>query len=53
MKTVRNPVEICQKTSRKKTTWENDIKMNFKEMEYEGMVWIHLAQEGVQWRALV
>jgi len=27
--------------------------MNFKEIGYEDVDWIHLAQDGVQWRALV
>jgi len=27
--------------------------MNFKEIGYEDVDWIHLAQDGVQWWALV
>jgi hypothetical protein len=33
--------------------WEDNIKMNFKEIGYEDVDWIHLAQDGVQWWALV
>jgi hypothetical protein len=33
--------------------WENNIKMDFGEIEWGGMDWIHLAQERGQWRALV
>jgi hypothetical protein len=33
--------------------WENDIKIALKEMGLEGVDWIHLAQDGVQLRALV
>jgi hypothetical protein len=32
--------------------WE-DISMNLKETGYEGVDWIHLAQDMVQWWALV
>jgi hypothetical protein len=32
---------------------EDNIKMNIKGIAYEDVNWIHLAQDSVQWRALV
>jgi hypothetical protein len=32
---------------------KNNIKIDFKETEYENVDWIQLAQERVQWQALV
>jgi hypothetical protein len=31
----------------------NDIKKNLREIGWDGMDWIDLAQDGDQWRALV
>jgi hypothetical protein len=31
----------------------DDIKMDHKEIEMKGVVWIHLAQNRDQWRVLV
>jgi hypothetical protein len=31
----------------------NNIKMNLREIGWDGMVWIYLAQDREQWRALV
>jgi hypothetical protein len=36
---------------RPKLRWE-DIKMDFKEIRWEGADWIHLAQDRDRWRAL-
>jgi hypothetical protein len=36
-----------------KHRWENNIKMYVKEMGFEGMDWIHLAQDRGQWCPLV
>jgi hypothetical protein len=33
--------------------WEDNIKINLKETEWDGVDWIHLAQDRDQWRALV
>jgi hypothetical protein len=33
--------------------WENDIKMDLKEIGCDDMDWINLAQNRDQWRALV
>jgi hypothetical protein len=31
---------------------EHNIKMSIRELEWGGMVWIHLAQDNDQWMAL-
>jgi hypothetical protein len=33
--------------------WESNIKKDLKEIRWEGVVWIHLAQDREQWRAFV
>jgi hypothetical protein len=33
--------------------WEDGIKMDFRESGWEGVEWIHLDQDGDQWRVLV
>jgi hypothetical protein len=33
--------------------WENNIKMDVREIGWDGMDWFDLAQEGGKWRALV
>jgi hypothetical protein len=33
--------------------WKVNIKMNCREMGWEFVDWIHLAQDRVQWRVLV
>jgi hypothetical protein len=33
--------------------WEDNIKMDFREIEWGGIDWIGLAQDRDQWRALV
>jgi len=33
--------------------WEDNIKMDLKETETDRANWIHVAQDGVQWRAFV
>jgi hypothetical protein len=38
---------------RPKRRWEDNIKMDLRERGWGGMDWIHLAQDGDQWRALV
>jgi len=39
-----------QRSERK---WNYDFKMDLKEIECEGVVWIQQAQDKVQWRAIV
>jgi hypothetical protein len=38
---------------RHKRRWEDNIKMNLREICLEFVVWIHLAQDRDQWCALV
>jgi hypothetical protein len=38
---------------RHRRSWEDNIKMDLREIEWQVVDWIHLAQDGVKWRALV
>jgi hypothetical protein len=38
---------------RPKPTWEDNIKMHVREIELEGVDWIHWTQDRDQWQALV
>jgi hypothetical protein len=38
---------------RPRRRWENDIKMDMREMVWGGMDWIYLAQDKDQWWSLV
>jgi hypothetical protein len=38
---------------RPRRRWEDNIKMDFKEIGIDGANWIHLAQYRIQWRACV
>jgi len=38
---------------RHRRRWEDNIKMNLREIVIDGMKWIRLAQDRVQWRAFV
>jgi hypothetical protein len=38
---------------RPKYRWEDNIKMDLKEIGWEGENWSHLVQKRIQWRALV
>jgi len=33
--------------------WKYDTRVEVMEIEWEGVDWIHLAQDGDQWRGLV
>jgi hypothetical protein len=33
--------------------WEDNIKMDFREIGWGGMDWIHVAQDRDQWRAVM
>jgi hypothetical protein len=35
---------------RPRSRWENDNKMDVKEIVYEGVDWIQMARDRVQWR---
>jgi hypothetical protein len=39
--------------SRPRHRWEDIIKMDLREIGWEGVDWIHLAQDRDQWRVLV
>jgi hypothetical protein len=43
----RRPLE------RPRRRWENGIKMDLRETGWEGVEWIHLAQDRDRWRAVV
>jgi hypothetical protein len=32
--------------------WENNIRMDFREIDWEGVDWMYLAQDRDQWRAV-
>jgi hypothetical protein len=38
---------------RSRRRWEDNIKMDLKAIGWEGVEWIHLAQDRDKWRALV
>jgi hypothetical protein len=38
---------------RPRSRWEDGIKMDFKEIGWGGVEWIHLAQDRDRWRAVV
>jgi hypothetical protein len=38
---------------RTRRRWENNIKMDLREIGIDGASWIQLAQDKVQWRACV
>jgi hypothetical protein len=38
---------------RPRRRWVDNIKMDLKEIGWDGVVWIHMAQDRDQWRALV
>jgi hypothetical protein len=40
-------------TERPRRRWEDGIKMDLRELGWGGVEWIHLAQDGDRWRAVV
>jgi hypothetical protein len=38
---------------RPRRNWEDNVKVDFREIGIEGANWIRLAQNGVQWRSFV
>jgi hypothetical protein len=38
---------------RPRRRWEDNIKMDLREVRFGDVVWIHLAQDRERWRALV
>jgi hypothetical protein len=51
-KLVGNPVGK-RPLGRPRHRWMNNMKIDLREIEWDGMDWIDLAQDRVQWRALV
>jgi hypothetical protein len=49
---VRKP-EGVRPLGRPRRRWEGSIKMDLREIVWDGMDWIDLAQNRDQWRALV
>jgi hypothetical protein len=46
-------LEVKRPLERPRRRWEDNIKMDLREMEISGANWIHLAQDIVLWRAFV
>jgi hypothetical protein len=42
-----------RRLERPRRRWEDGIKMNLREIGWEGVEWIHLAQDRDRWRAVV
>jgi hypothetical protein len=49
---IRRPEEK-RPLGRPRSKWENNIKMDLREIGIDGTNWIWLAQDRVQWRAFV
>jgi hypothetical protein len=49
---VENP-ERKRPLGRPRRRWVDNIKMDLREIPWDGMDWIDLAQDRPQWRALV
>jgi hypothetical protein len=49
---VRKP-EGERSLTRPRRRWENNTKVVLREAGWDGMDWIYLAQDSVQWKALV
>jgi hypothetical protein len=49
---VRKPEEK-RPLGRPRRMWEDNIKMDLREIEWSGMDWINLAQDRDQWMVLV
>jgi hypothetical protein len=45
--------EARRPLGRPRRRWEDNIKMDLREVEWGGMDWINLAQDRERWRALV
>jgi len=39
--------------ARSRRRWKDNIKMDVRELEWEGVDWMHLAQDREEWRNLV
>jgi hypothetical protein len=47
------PYEISKPLGRPRRRWVDNIKMDIREIGWDSMDWIKLAQDRDQWRALV
>jgi hypothetical protein len=45
--------EVKRPLGRPRSRWVNNIKMDLREIRWDGMNWIDLAQHRDQWRALL
>jgi hypothetical protein len=45
--------EVKQQRGIPRRIWEDNIRMDLREMGLEGFDWLHLAHDKDQWRALV
>jgi hypothetical protein len=45
--------EVKRSLGRPRHRWEDNIKTDLTEIGFEGVNWIHLAQDRYQWQALV
>jgi hypothetical protein len=45
--------ERKRELERTRHRWEDNIRMNVREIGYGGVDWLHLAQDRDRWRALV
>jgi hypothetical protein len=60
MEEIRNAYKILvgkpegsRSLGRPRRRWEDNIKIELSEIVWEGVVWVYLAQDRDQWRALV
>jgi hypothetical protein len=42
-----------RRLTRSRRRWENNIRLDLRVIGWEGVDWLHLAQDRDQWRALV
>jgi len=45
--------EVKKPLERPRRRWKDNIRMDIKEIGWEGFVWVYLAQDRDQWRTLV
>jgi hypothetical protein len=45
--------EVKRPLGRPRRRWDNNIKLDLREIGIDGATWIQLAQDRVQWRACV
>jgi len=46
-------LEVKRPLGRPRHRWEDKVKMNLKGLGFEDVLWIRVAQDKVQWRALL